>query len=948
MSTTVSKPKSDTTTERKLAWDEARLEILSKVDVEAEYIRWGCRIAGEPGGDGWQSCYSMGRDESTPSAGINVGDGPHRGRYRDFGSSGNDSSLSFFFAAATFGGIASAREAVKHYADVTGVKLPESDDPMNWESQVEFIPWADHRPKIFASNKPPIVGEAIQRMGGVQGNWPRKSKDPQTVYAFPIYGPQLLQADPIGWVVMQAFGKKLVVYQGKGKHPKEEKTHTLKGSRSGLMNRFALERLADAEVIWKVEGVSDCLTLESIIPEDLRGKHIVITNSAGATERPKESFAKLFAGKTVYVLHDADKPGQAGAVVWSAILAEKGAITKNIQLPYTITETHGKDVRDWVNEGGTYEQLLAIAEASDQINDPNNNSANDATSTEDVVERQICNLLEIDVLGETESGHIIVYTRRQKKVVTITDIQRLGMPKLKQICGRPADIYVTDKPSEGGKKEGEQEKFQISEVREAIALLGGKNQIDDASMLGQGLWPVDGHAVIVVNGGSAAVWNGKKILEPNESPFCRGRILDLKNSEPWVDFGKLQTYLDAAADPKFCLRTINETITLFGRWKWARPHDVEVITGLVMATFTQVFFDWRPQVGVLGKSASGKTTLFELLSRLFGKLVIRGEKPTEAGLRQAIGNSSRAILLDEFEHDRHRQQVLELIRTSSRGESSAILRGTADQKGKRFSLRHICWVAAIEIGLNREPDQNRFIKLELQKPDEDKRGLLNIPSEQDCHDLGLRLLAVAISRVWESRSIAAAIKSKHGTIPDRVVESYSVPVGVLAATTGMTTEQARARLEAILDAGGSVNDVVSDEQELIETILSADVWVGGGKKSTVGRLLSGDFEKRKDETGLYEVDEDPKALEDVGITRTNGESLGPRIPWTQRPMIFFCHAIVRQKLLRGTRWENSSIEQILRGIEGSSQKSLQRRIGGQKKRGIEIPATAIGIQKEEF
>ena len=945
MSTTVSKSKSDTSADRKAAWDEARSEILSKLDIEAEYIRWGCRIAGEPGGDGWQSCYSMGRDESTPSSGINIGDGPHRGRYRDFGSSGNDSSLSFFFAAATFGGIASSKEAVKHYADITGVKLPESDDPNNWESQIEFTSWVEHRPKIFAANKPPIVGEAIQRMGGVQGNWPRKSKDPQTVYAFPIYGPQLLQSDPIGWVVMQAFGKKLTVYQGKEKHPKEEKTHTLKGSRSGLMNRFALERLTDAEVIWKVEGVSDCLTLESIIPEELRGKHIVITNSAGATERPKESFANLFTGKKVYVLHDADKPGQAGAVVWSAILAEKGAITRNVKLPYSITETHGKDVRDWVNEGGTYEQLLGIAEASEEIKDPNQKTVGDDQSTEDVVERQICNLLEIDVLGETESGAIIVYSRRQKKVVNITDIQRLGMPKLKQICGRPADIYVTDKPSDG--KQGEQEKFQISDVREAIALLGGRHQIDDASMLGQGLWPVDGHAVIIVNGGSAAVWNGKKILEPNESPFCRGKILDLKNSEPWVEFGKLQEYLDAAEDLKFCLRTINETIGLFSRWRWVRPHDVEVITGLVMATFTQVFFDWRPQVGVLGKSASGKTTLFELLSRLFGKLVIRGEKPTEAGLRQAIGNSSRAILLDEFEQDRHRQQVLELIRTSSRGESSAILRGTADQKGRRFSLRHICWAAAIEIGLNREPDQNRFIKLELQKPDEDKRGKLEIPSEQDCHDLGLRLLAVSISRIWESRKIAAAIKHKYGTIPDRVVESYSVPVGVLAATTGMTTEQARTKLESILDAGGSVNEVVSDEQDLIERILSADVWVGGGKKSTVGRLLTGDYERQKDQTG-YNTDDDPKPLEDVGITRTNGDSIGPRIPWTQRPMVFFVHSIVRQKLLRGTRWENSSIEQILRGINGATQKSIQRRIGGQKKRGIEIPASELGIQKDEF
>ena len=132
-----------------------------------------------------------------------------------------------------------------------------------------------------------------------------------------------------------------------------------------------------------------------------------------------------------------------------------------------------------------------------------------------------------------------------------------------------------------------------------------------------------------------------------------------------------------------------------------------------------------------------------MLEHIFGKLAIKSSGSSAAGLRQAIGNSSKIVLCDEFEDSKHRAETLQMIRASGRGDK--ILRGTTNQHGTGFGLKHIVWVAAIEVHLNRAPDKNRFIRLELSKAAAaDRSQKLKLPSSGQLADLGQRLLAVAI------------------------------------------------------------------------------------------------------------------------------------------------------------------------------------------------------------
>lgn len=111
------------------------------------------------------------------------------------------------------------------------------------------------------------------------------------------------------------------------------------------------------KVVWKCEGGTDALSILSLdIPDD----HAALCNGNGAQERPTantEWFLRMFASaEEVFVIHDCDIPGQEGAIGtdespgWARAIAQYASRVRNVVLPYPITETKGKDVRDWIKE----------------------------------------------------------------------------------------------------------------------------------------------------------------------------------------------------------------------------------------------------------------------------------------------------------------------------------------------------------------------------------------------------------------------------------------------------------------------------------------------------------------------------------------------------------------------------------------------------------------------
>jgi hypothetical protein len=337
----------------------------------------------------------------------------------------------------------------------------------------------------------------------------------------------------------------------------------------------------------------------------------------------------------------------------------------------------------------------------------------------------------------------------------------------------------------------------------------------------------------------------------------------------------------------------------------------------------QSLWEWRPQIFLTGSSHTGKTLLVdEALSKgIFGALCMYVQKPTEAAIRQHMKYHSKILVVDEFEYDEHRQAILELFRTSSRGGST--IRGTADQRGASYKLAHMPWFVATETGLKKQPDKNRYIILDLNALPKETKGKTNfLGSTSRLQDLGARLLAVALRHHRETKRLAEVLKPINiERVPDRVVESLSLPIGMFAAIHRLSDEDAIDSLKMAVadwDFGGQSG---SDTKTLLAEIVASNVWVAHGHKETVSYCLK----------HSSEVDCDG-ALCKVGIRRIQKDN-GAEVLWIQPEM-------VSKELLRGGQFDGHQIEQHLLRLNGA--KRSQQRIGGKERlTGIEVPIATI-------
>ncbi len=956
-------------------WEATTREILDALDIRAEYESLGIRFSSERvSSGGWLECHAAERDDRNPSAAVNVGTGPQRGRYRDLG--GRAESLSLFDFAAKYGSFAGDwKEARRHYAKRAGVKLPSGQKTKDFDDQLAFEPWNDALVEHWCSLKKGITPAALRDAGGQLCKWPKKDGKYPCI-ALPVYGSKLTGGPVTGWVLWHRGGRELPVFQGKNVPPKWVKMKSLAGTTKGWMGRGALDRLADAKVVWKVEGPGDMAALAGLIPPELQLEHVVITNSGGCAEIPDREMISHLEGKTVYVLHDADKPGQgiiddephrvSGARLWSREIANIAHECRNVQLPFPIADNHGKDTRDYVNEGATYQDFLNLAAQAPVVDPPDykqptppapgsggaavvppdDHGADDGDRDlfpgdephhshhdddcpghgipETTHDEAVCRALQIDVLGELASGGVQIFSQYHRKLAVIKDVSRLTVDKLIQLCGPPARsaINKSSEPIEG--------QYSLNQIKESIGMLAGFRRIKEDGLCGIGVWQgksirgEESQSVILVGAGEAARLNGDRKLRRITSPRADGLLLDLSKSDGWYDFDHLAPLVERAYTDKGWVReAIDEMVAVFSRWRWKKQRTVPtVVTGLVMASWVQSLWKWRPQVAIIGNSNSGKTTAFTMLggdkaSRgLFGNLALMSSQSSEAGIRQAIKHDSSILILDEFENSKEREKVLNLFRTSSRGSKK--LMGTSSQDGTSYGLNHIPWVAAIEVGLKREPDRNRFIILELDTPPESEFGKLVLPPESWLVEHGQKLLAIALAHVQRAVPLAVELKStKVAGIDSRVIESYSVPAAILGVCSDMGVENARHLLKLMLDDVERAEQGRSDVVDLIDDLMTAPVDCGHGIRISISQLIANKSE-------LY-THQDAMEAHGVGLIDENDG----------RKTLFVAHRVATKRLLRGTDWDGQDISQLLVRVPGASRS--RRRLAGMNARGVVVP-----------
>lgn len=549
-------------------------------------------------------------------------------------------------------------------------------------------------------------------------------------------------------------------------------------------------------------------------------------------------------------------------------------------------------------------------------------------------QQAILDLIHLDVLGHYPADQSVdVYSRSRRQVYHIGSVTHLGYPTVVLITG---DAGI-ERVHQG--KEHIPNKTTMDEVRRAIGYFGGRVSLVDAQPVGLGIWNADGHVTLISGGRAAVLQNGK--LEEVNIPRVGAQILDFSSPEAWTDFTRLQGYLELAQGSAWCRDVLQEVETLFKLFAWKGERCAAVATGVVLATWVQTLLPYRPEVVVAGPANSGKSTLFDtFLTGLYGKLAFYNDKPTEAGIRQRLTNKSLIILCDEFENDENRQRCLNLFRASTRG--SEVYRGTSDQKGRRFIMRHLPWMAAIETGMSDEADRSRAIVLDMARITPEQQDKFRLPSMSDLADLGQRLLAVALRHYQRAVTLFEELKrQRFNGVHGRVVENYSVATAFHAAVEGLKLDQAKDWLKTVLQGSGQgeEGDVPLDEQMLLADILGSHLDVGHGQRRSVGEVLS--------HQTLYQDYCQELARHGVGLVpeKTHRQA-GPK-PTTlpQLPRLFFHPVTVKRYLLRGTRWEEKDIGQMLLRLEHAERDKT--RLVGSEIRGVSLPRPRTQDEEED-
>jgi len=543
-------------------------------------------------------------------------------------------------------------------------------------------------------------------------------------------------------------------------------------------------------------------------------------------------------------------------------------------------------------------------------------------------DRKILKELGIAYCCETDNSEIEVFSNVFRKFSTIRDSGKLTYSKLLQFAGPPAARLVRQINDDEGKP------YSLNEVKNALAIVAGAGK-RGSEKLGQGIWRL-GEQVVLVNGDHVAIFDGTT-LSQEKSAVYNDHVFDVGSDDQWFDFEQVAGWIDQP-NRDWVFDVMLQLCRILEQWCFKIPDKTEdpsicaeILASLIVASWIQSFWTFRPMTFLLGESNSGKSTLFELLigeetdplnNGLMGSLAIHSSNQSAAGIRQSAERSSRPVFVDELEKGKHRAEILELLRGASRG--SQTIRGTAGQKAITTKLAFMAWAASTESGLMKQVDQNRWIQIQMATPTQDKMGKLKLPSVDELTLLRNKLIAASVVIGGDSREMVDRLmqrRPKH--VDHRICQIFAVPAAVFACMTGLPMESAVdsfTRMLKVFDA----DELEKDQDSALDIVLTSKVRCGHTERSLLSLIQQTQNEFC------------PGSVENEELLAVNGVKI---ISEDHRKFVFINPKIVSRELTKNSSLDGVKVGELLMRLPGA-ERSL-RRISGKPMRGIVIPIEII-------
>lgn len=408
-------------------------------------------------------------------------------------------------------------------------------------------------------------------------------------------------------------------------------------------------------------------------------------------------------------------------------------------------------------------------------------------------------------LGTVGGDGIAVWNRAVDAVICIKIAKITNVATLFSLCGAPfvlqREEWQTTDPEDG--KNGIDVIAAAGEIVGHCCMLGPFDQ--DTATRGAGVWadPADPAALIVNS--SDGVWRFPPGGEPEPLARCEA--------------GRPHIYPRAAVAPRVLSREEIEAnwplvqqhdlFSALDSWSWKNQIDGALLAGWWASTAWLGRLDSRPGCFVTGESASGKTTLFNLLSEMLGgyrRHIEMASDSSQVGIRQLIGRDALPLVLDELEPGsganqiaRRRAEMVDglfrMLRASysaGGGERHGVVKGSAGGEAVEFSLRTAGLVGGVNVSQLEQADRNRMLVVELLPP----KGRAAPPLPANPRLVG-DLLRNLLWRAWPHfqrnlPGVTARVREALGRTDGRVPVTY----GIVLAASAILGAACRGKSEA--------------------------------------------------------------------------------------------------------------------------------------------------------
>lgn len=400
----------------------------------------------------------------------------------------------------------------------------------------------------------------------------------------------------------------------------------------------------------------------------------------------------------------------------------------------------------------------------------------------------------------------------------------------------------------------------------------------------------------------------------------------------------------------------SELLGMIRTWRWARPIiDPMLLLGWIGAARIGGALIWRPHVWVTGSSATGKSTLQQLLEHVFDGGALHTHDASEASLRQILKQQTLPVFFDELEAEednRKNKTIIKLARLASSG--AVVLRGGQDHIGHEFIVRSCFLFSSILLPPMLEQDRNRLAILELLRLGDDaSRPILN---EKELGLLGRQLIKRMADQWWrfgetlDKYQRALADVGHGGRSQDQFGTILAcADLMLYDATDDDVVKEWAQRLEATSLAEKSTD--ISDEDEIVQFLGNSFLPAqrGGEEPEPIVRFIRAGLQpdgdkarSRLENFGMRLVEAVPKddgtfGAKRPGVNLASGE-------------LYLSIANVHEgltKIFMNKRWGEGVWTQSLARVPGAIKRVKVRFAGGKAQWSTMIPLPAIIELTEE-